>query len=64
MKKDEMCRENNARRVSQTHNNKRDAFGTSSFTSTGMTFLTVTCKNVSFTLGKVTLLGPTGHAHA
>ena len=64
MKNDEMCRENNARRVGQTHNNKRGAFSAYGFTSTGMTFLTVTFKNVSFTLGKLTSFGPTGHRRA
>ena len=58
MKKDEMCRQNNARRAGQTHNNKRGAFSAYSFTIAGMTFLTVTFTNVSFTLGKLTLFGP------
>ena len=51
---DEMCRQKNARRVRETHNNKRRAFSAHSFTSTGMTFLTVKIKIVSFTVGKVT----------
>ena len=52
---DEMCRQKNARRVRETHNNnKRPAFGAHSFTSTGMTFLTVKIKNVRFTLGIMT----------
>ena len=59
-----MCRENNARRVGQTHNNNSPAFGTYGFTSTGMTFLTVTFQNVSFTLGKLTSFWPTGNNHA
>ena len=58
---DEMCRQKNARRVRETHNNKRPPFGATSFTSTGMTFLTVTFKNVSFTLGKVTFMGCSGN---
>ena len=45
---DEICRQKNARRVGQTHNNKNPAFRAYSFTSTGMTFLTVTFTNVSF----------------
>ena len=57
---DENFDKNNARRVGQTHNNKKHPFTPYSFTSTGMTFLTVTFKNVSFTLGKVTFLGGTG----
>ena len=57
---DEICRQKNARRAGQTHNNKKPAFRAYSFTSTGMTFLTVTFKNVSFTFGKVTFLGGTG----
>ena len=52
---------NNARRVRETHNNKRGAFGAYSFTIAGMTFLTVTFTNVSFTLEQVTFLGGRGH---
>ena len=58
---DENFDKNNARRVRETHNNKRPAFSAYSFTIAGMTFLTVTFTNVSFTLGKVTFLGGTGH---
>ena len=61
---DEMCRQKNARRVGQTHNNNWHGFGASSFTVAGMTFLTVNIKNVSFTLGIMTLLGPTFRAGA
>ena len=57
---DEICDKNNARRVGQTHNNKKHAFSAYSFTEAGMTFLTVTFTNVSFTLGKVTFLGGRG----
>ena len=49
---DENFDKNNARRVRETHNNKRHAFGAYSFTIAGMTFLTVTFTNVSFTFGK------------
>ena len=59
-----MCRQNNARRAGQTHNNKRAAFGAYSFTIAGMTFLTVKIKNVSFTLGIMTLLEASGRNHA
>ena len=55
---DEMCRQKNARRVGQTHNNNSHAFSAYSFTSTGMTFLTVKIKNVSFTLGLMTFWDP------
>ena len=58
---DENFDTNNARRVGQTHNNKKHAFRAYGFTSTGKTFLTVTFKNVSFTFGKVTVLGGRGH---
>ena len=61
---DEMCRQKNARRVGQTHNNNWPAFGANGFTLAGMTFLTVKIRNVSFTLGIMTLLGPTGRSHA
>ena len=61
---DENFDKNNARRVRDTHNNKRPAFSAYSFTIAGMTFLTVTFTNVSFTLGKLTSLGPTGHDRA
>ena len=61
---DENFDKNNARRVRETHNNKRGAFGAYSFTIAGMTFLTVTFTNVSFTIGKVTFLQGTGHGHA
>ena len=61
---DENFDKNNARRVRETHNNKRHPFGTYGFTNTGMTFLTVTIKNVSFTFGKRTFLGPTGRLPA
>ena len=57
---DENFDKNNARRVGQTHNNKRRGFTPYSFTEAGMTFLTVTFTNVSFTGGKVTFLGCTG----
>ena len=57
---DENFDKNNARRVRETHNNKRGAFSAYSFTIAGMTFLTVTFTNVSFTLGKVTFLGGRG----
>ena len=60
---DENFDKNNARRVRETHNNKKRAFGAYSFTQAGMTFLTVTFTNVSFTLGKVTLLGAPGDDH-
>ena len=56
---DENFDKNNARRVRETHNNKRPPFSAYSFTIAGMTFLTVTFTNVSFTLGKVTFLGGT-----
>ena len=61
---DENFDKNNARRVGhvgQTHNNKRPAFGAYSFTIAGMTFLTVTFTNVSFTLRKVTFMGCSGN---
>ena len=58
---DENFDKNNARRVRETHNNKKRAFGAYSFTIAGMTFLTVTFTNVSFTFGKVTFLGGRGH---
>ena len=61
---DENFDKNNARRVRETHNNKRGAFGAYSFTIAGMTFLTVTFTNVSFTVGKVTFLQGKGHGHA
>ena len=61
---DEMCRQKNARRVRETHNNKTPAFGAHGFTVAGMTFLTVKIKNVSFTLGIMTFLGPTGRVGA
>ena len=61
---DEMCRQKNARRVRETHNNKRPPFRADSFTVAGMTFLTVKIKNVSFTLGIMTFLGPSGHIPA
>ena len=57
----EMRRKKNARRVRETHNNKKRAFGAYSFTIAGMTFLTVTFTNVSFTLGKVTFMQGSGH---
>ena len=57
---DENFDKNNARRVGQTHNNKNHAFNAYGFTHTRMTFLTVTFKNVNFTLGKMTFAGPTG----
>ena len=57
---DENFDKNNARRVRETHNNNSPAFGAYSFTIAGMTFLTVTFTNVSFTLGKVTFLGGRG----
>ena len=47
---DENFDKNNARRVRETHNNKRPAFGARSFTSTWMAFLMMKIKNVSFTL--------------
>ena len=53
-----------ARRVGQTHNNNSPAFGAHGFSRTGMTILRVTFKNVSFTPGKLTSLGPFGHYHA
>ena len=55
---DENFDKNNARRVSQTHTNKRPAFSAYSFTEAGMTFLMVKKRIVSFTLGKVTLFWP------
>ena len=58
---DENFDKNNARRVRETHNNKRAAFSAYSFTIAGMTFLTVTFTNVSFTLGKVTFMGCSGN---
>ena len=61
---DEICEENNARRVGQTHNNKKHPFGAMGFTEARMTFLMVENKNVSFTLGIMTFLGPSGHLHA
>ena len=61
---DENFDKNNARRVRETHNNKRAAFGAYSFTIAGMTFLTVTFTNVSFTMEIITFLGPTGRVHA
>ena len=57
---DKICDKNNARRVGQTHNNKNPAFSAYSFTIAGMTFLTVTFTNVSFTLGKVTFMQGSG----
>ena len=57
---DEIFCKNNARRLGETHNNKRGAFGAYSFTIAGMTFLTVTFTNVSFTLGKVTFMQGSG----
>ena len=51
---DENFDKNNARRVRETDNNKRHAFRTDSFTSTGMTVLTVKIKNVSLSLGIMT----------
>ena len=60
---DENFDKNNARRVRETHNNKRGAFGAYGFTGARMTFLTVTFTNVSFTLGKVTFLGGGGDTH-
>ena len=59
----EICRQKNARHVGQTHNNNSAAFSAMSFMQAGMTFLTVTFTNVSFPLGKVTLLGHTGDDH-
>ena len=56
---DENFDKNNARRVRETHNNKKPAFSAYSFTIAGMTFLTVAFTNVSFTFGKVTFLGGT-----
>ena len=53
----EMCGENNARRVGQTHNNKRHPFSAHGFTCTGMKILRVKIGNVSFTLGKLTSFG-------
>ena len=58
---DENFDKNNARRVRETHNNKRHPFSAYSFTIAGMTFLTVTFTNVSFTLGKVTFMGCSGN---
>ena len=60
---DENFDKNNARRVRETHNNKKKPFSAYSFTIAGMTFLTVTFTNVSFTLGKVTFLGGRGDTH-
>ena len=60
---DENFDKNNARRVRETHNNKKTAFSAYSFTIAGMTFLTVTFTNVSFTVGKVTFLGGRGDTH-
>ena len=57
---DENFDKNNARRVRETHN-QRAAFSAYSFTIAGMTFLTVTFTNVSFTLGKVTFMGCSGN---
>ena len=56
---DEMCREKNARRVRETHNNKRSAFRALSFTEAGMTFLTVEIENVSLALGIMTFMDAT-----
>ena len=64
MKKDEKIQENNARHAGETHNNNCLPFGAPSFTWTGMKTFWVTFANVSFTIEKVTLLGPTGHARA
>ena len=61
---DAICDKNNARRVGQTHNNKKPAFGAMGFTEARMTFLMVENKNVSFTLGIMTLLEASGHCHA
>ena len=58
---DENFDKNNARRVRETHNNKRPAFSAYSFTEAGMTFLTVTFTNVSFTIGKVIFMQGSGH---
>ena len=57
---DENFDKNNARRVRETHNNKKHAFSAYSFTIAGMTFLTVIFTNVSFTLGKVTFMQGSG----
>ena len=57
---DENFDKNNARRVRETHNNKRHPFSAYSFTIAGMTFLTVIFTNVSFTLGKVTFMQGSG----
>ena len=50
--KHEMCRENNARRVGQTHNNNSLPFGADGFTCTGMTIFFVKMENARFLLGK------------
>ena len=59
-----MCRQNNARHAGETHNNKRPPFGAVRFTCVGMKIFWVTFANVSFPIGKVTFLRPTGHRHA
>ena len=46
MRKNEMRGEFFARRVGETHNNKRRAFSAHGFTCTGMTFLEVRFTNV------------------
>ena len=47
---DENFDKNNARRVRETHNNKRAVFSAYSFTKAKMTFLRVTLENVSFSM--------------
>ena len=53
---DEIFWKNNARHLSETHNNKRHPFGAYSFTQAGMKFLRVSFTNVSFPFGKVTFM--------
>ena len=64
MKKDEMCRENNARRVGQTHNNKRGAFSAMGFTCTGMKIFLAKNGKCAVRTRKVSLFEATGRGHA
>jgi len=57
-------RQNNARHAGETHNNNSPAFGAPRFTCMGMTILRVKNTNVSFTLGKLTLLEAHGDIRA
>ena len=62
--KNEIKQQNCARHAGETHNNNCLAFGAPSFTCTGMKIFCVTNASVSFTLGKVTSMAPTGNRQA